>query len=94
MKDYIIKEFETCLDMSKENVFTQLYFIGLIEHENFDLTSVNEQDIESLCVFVYKDGNQYSYYISLEIKAIIKRVLGEIFSEEHLNLEIANNMPI
>ena len=94
LKDYIIEEFETCLDMSKEDVFTQLYFIGLIEHENSDLTSVNEQDIESLCVFIYKDGNQYSYYIPLEIKAIIKRVLGEIFSEERLNLEMANNMPI
>lgn len=94
LKDYIIEEFETCLDMSKEDVFTQLYFVGLLEHENSDLTSVNEQDIESLCVFVYNNGDQYSYYIPLEIKMIIKRILSEIFSEERLNLEMAANMPI
>lgn len=34
LKDYIIEDFETCLDMSKDDKFTQMYFIRLLEHEN------------------------------------------------------------
>ena len=94
LKDYIIEEFETCLDMSKEDMFTQLYFIKLLEHENSEWMSAYEQDIEDLLVFVYDNGKYYSYYIPTEIKTIIKKMLKEMSSEEQLNLQNATNIPI
>ncbi len=94
LKDYIIEEFETCLDMSKDDKFTQTYFIKLLEHENSEWMSAYEQDIEDLLVFVYDNGEHYSYYIPIEIKAIIKNMLKEISSEEQFNLQNAANTPI
>ena len=94
LKDYIIEEFETCLDMSKDDKFTQMYFIRLLEHENSEWMSAYEQDIEDLLVFVYDNGEYYSYYIPIEIKTIIKNMLKEMTSEEKLNLQNAANTPI
>ncbi len=94
LKDYIIEEFETCLDMSKEDMFTQMYFIKLLENENSEWMSAYEQDIEDLLVFVYDNGEYYSYYIPIEIKTIIKKMLKEMSSEEQLNLQNATNTPI
>jgi len=77
LKDYIIERFETCLDISKADKFTQMYFIRLLEHENSEFMSAYEQDIEDLLVFVYVNGKHYSYYIPTEIKTIIKNMLKE-----------------
>lgn len=94
LKDYIIEEFETCLDMSKDDKFTQIYFLRLLEHENSELMSAYEQDIEDLFIFIYDNGNHYSYYIPTEIKTIIKNMLKEMSSEEQFNLQNAANTPI
>lgn len=94
LKDYIIEEFETCLDMSKDDKFTQMYFIRLLEHENSEWMSAYEQDIEGLFVFVYENREHYSYYIPTEIKTIIKNMLKEMSSEEQFNLQNAANTPI
>lgn len=94
LKDYIIEEFKMCLDMSKDDKFTQMYFIRLLEHENSEWMSAYEQDIEDLLVFVYDSGEHYSYYIPTEIKEIIKNMLKEMSSEEQFNLQNAANTPI
>lgn len=94
LRDYIIEEFEICLDMSKDDKFTQMYFLRLLDYENTDLMSVYDQDIEDLFVFVYRNGKDYSYYIPTEIKTIIKSMLKEMLSEEQVNLQNAANTPI
>ena len=94
LKDYIIERFETCLDMSKDDKFTQMYFIKLLKYENSEFMSASEQDIDGLLVFVYVNGNHYSYYIPTEIKAIIKNMLKEMSSEEQFNLLNAANTSI
>lgn len=94
LKDYIIEDFEMCLDMSKDDKFTQMYFIRLLENENSKWMSAYQQDIEDLLVFVYENGNHYSYYIPTEIKKIIKNMLTEMIEEEQVNLQYAANTPI
>lgn len=94
LKDYIIERFETCLDMSKDDKFTQMYFMKLLKYENSEFMSAYEQDIDGLLVFVYFNGNYYSYYIPTEIKVIIKNMLKEMSSEEQFNLLNAANTPI
>jgi len=56
--------------------------------------SAYEQNIEMLLVFVYKNGNYYSYYIPTEIKEIIHKYLGSMTPEEKFNLENAADTPI
>ena len=94
LKEYIIENFEMCLDMSKDDPFTQMYFKKLLEHENSELMSAYEQDIESLLIFVYQNKTHYSYYIPTEIKEIIKNTLKEMSTEEQFNLQNAANTPI
>ena len=62
-----------CLESSKDEPFTKIYFERLIEHEDSEWMSAYKQDIEMLLVFVYKNGNYYSYYIPTEIKEIIHK---------------------
>ena len=94
LKDGILEEFEMSLDMSKDDSFTRLYFERLLAHENSEWMSAYQQDIEDFLVFVYKNGDYYSYYIPTEIKEIIKRLLGSMTKEEKFNLENAANTPI
>jgi hypothetical protein len=94
LKKYIIEDFEMCLDMSKDDTFTQMYFQRLLEHENSKWMSAYEDDIESLLVFVYENGDHYSYYIPTEIKDIIKTMLKEMTTEAQINLQNAANTPI
>ncbi len=94
LKNYIIEDFEDCLDMSKYDQFTKIYFKRLIEHENTEYMSAYQQDIESLLVFVYDNNGYYSYYIPTEIKEIISRLLGTMSREEAQNLENAADTPI
>ncbi len=94
LKNYILEDFEFCLDECKDDKFIQMYFERLINHENSECMSVYEQDIESLLVFVYNNGNYYSYYIPTEIKQIINKLLGSRTPEEKFNLENAANTPI
>ena len=89
LRDFIIEDFEFCLESSKDEPFTKMYFERLIEHEDSEWMSAYEQDIEMLLVFVYKNGNYYSYYIPTEIKAIIHKHLGSMTPEERFNLENA-----
>lgn len=76
LKDYILDNFEFCLDMSKDDMFTRMYFDRLVNNENSLFMSAYQDDIESLMVFVYENGDHYSYYIPTEIKKIIKKLLG------------------
>lgn len=94
LKEYVINDFEVCLDMNKDDIFTQMYFQRLLDHENSEWMSAYQDDIESLLVFVYENGNHYSYYIPTEIKEIIKKVLEGMSSEERFNLENAADTPI
>lgn len=75
LKEYIMDDFEMILDMSKDDIFTRMYFERLLEHENSIFLSAYQSDIESLMVFVYENGDHYSYYIPSEIKKIIKKLL-------------------
>ena len=75
LKEYIIDDFEMILDMTKDDIFTRMYFERLLENENSIFLSAYQSDIESLMVFVYKNGDHYSYYVPAEIKKIIKKLL-------------------
>ena len=94
LRDYIIEDFEDCLDMTKDDLFTKMYFERLVDHENSEWMSAYQQDIEALLVFVYDNGKYYSYYIPTEIKEIINKLLGSMSPEEKFNLENAANTPI
>ena len=94
LRDFILEDFEFCLESSKDEPFTKIYFERLIEHEDSEWMSAYEQDIEMLLVFVYKNGDHYSYYIPTEIKAIIHKHLGSMTPEERFNLENAADTPI
>ena len=75
LKEYIIDDFEMILDMSKDDIFTRMYFERLLENENSAFLSAYQSDIEHLMVFVYENGDHYSYYIPTEMKKIIKKLL-------------------
>lgn len=75
LKEYIIDDFEMILDMTKDDIFTRMYFERLLENENSIFLSAYQSDIESLMVFVYENGDHYSYYVPAEIKKIIKKLL-------------------
>ena len=94
LRDSIIEEFEDCLEVSKDDPFTQRYFEKLIENENSSFMSAYEEDIEDFLVFVYKNGDHYSYYIPTEIKRVINKLLGSMTPEEKFNLNNAANTPI
>lgn len=76
LKRYIIGKFEMCLDMSKDDIFTKMYFQNLLANENSISMFAYQDDIEGLWVFVYDDGSHYSYYVPTEIKKIIKKKLN------------------
>ena len=94
LRDFILEDFEFCLESSKDNQFTKNYFEKLINYENTELMFAYEQDIEMLLVFIYKNGDYYSYYIPTEIKEIIYKLLGSMTPEEIFNLENAADTPI
>lgn len=75
LKEYIIDNFEIILDISKDDIFTRMYFERLLENEDSVFLSAYQSDIESLMVFVYENGDHYSYYVPSEIKKIIKKLL-------------------
>ncbi len=75
LKEYIIDDFEIILDISKDDIFTRMYFERLLENEDSVFLSAYQSDIESLMVFVYENGDHYSYYVPSEIKKIIKKLL-------------------
>lgn len=94
LKDYILDEFEFCLNVSKDDDFTKMYFEKLMNNENSEWISTFEQDLKSLFIFVYNNDNHYSYYIPTEIKQIINKLLGDMTYESKFNLENAINTPI
>ncbi len=71
---YIIDDFKLLIEMSKDDFFTQLYFIRLLENEDSIMFSAYESDIKSLIVFPYENNGYYSYFIPNEIKKIIKDI--------------------
>lgn len=76
LKENILDEFEFCLKMANDDVFTKIYFENLLSHENSKVIAAYEQDIDACFVFIYKKDNHYSYYIPDEIKRIIKKELN------------------
>ena len=94
LKDYILDDFEFCLNEAKDEEFTKRYFERLINDENSELKSFFAQDLESLLVFVYKNDDYYSYYIPTEIKQIITKLLDDVTLEAKFNLENAPDTPI
>lgn len=73
LKDYLIEMFESSLDMSYDDKNTKAFFKRLIENENSSVMAAYNMDIDSLNVFVYKDGDHISYYIPDEFKNIINK---------------------
>lgn len=76
LSKYIIDEFKVTLEMTKDDVFTQLFFIRLVNNENSMIFSAYESDVEDFLVFAYDKGSYYTYYIPDEIRKIIKQKLG------------------
>lgn len=62
--------------MSKDDMFTKIYFRRLTNNENYMFMSAYKNDIEGLWVFIYENNDNYSYYIPNEIKKIIKKELN------------------
>ena len=73
---YIIEEFKETLEMTKDDMFTQMFFSKLVNNENSMIFSAYESDVEDFFVFVYDKGSYYTYYISDEIRKIIKQKLN------------------
>ena len=73
---YIIEEFKETLEMTKDDMFTQMFFSKLVNNENSMIFSAYESDVEDLFVFVYDKGSYYTYYISDEIRKIINQKLN------------------
>lgn len=73
---YIIEEFKETLEMTKDDMFTQMFFSKLVNNENSMIFSAYESDVEGFFVFVYDKGSYYTYYISDEIRKIIKQKMG------------------
>lgn len=76
LSKYIIENFEEVLEISKDDMFTQMFFSKLVSNENSMIFSAYESDIEDFFVFIYEDGSHYTYYIPDEIKKIINEKLG------------------
>ena len=72
---YIIEEFKETLEMTKDDMFTQMFFSKLVNNENSMIFSAYESDVEDFFVFVYDKGSYYAYYIPDEIRKTIKQKL-------------------
>ncbi len=72
---YIIEEFKETLEMTKDDMFTQMFFSKLVNNENSMIFSAYESDVEDFFVFVYDKGSYYTYYIPDEIRKTIKQKL-------------------
>ena len=72
---YIIEEFKETLEMTKDDMFTQMFFNKLVNNENSMIFSAYESDVEDFFVFVYDKGSYYTYYIPDEIRKTIKQKL-------------------
>ena len=53
LKEAIIDKFKLVLDLSKDDIFTQMFFERLVKNENTNVFSAYTQDVRSLLVFVY-----------------------------------------
>ena len=73
---YIVEEFKETLEMTKDDMFTQMFFNKLVNNENSMIFSAYESDVEDFFVFTYDKGPYYTYYIPDEIRKIIKQKLG------------------
>ena len=72
LAEIIIEEFKEILRLSKDDIFTQMFFERLVHNENSSIFSAYEQDVEHFTVFAYDSGEHYSYYIPDEIRKIIR----------------------
>lgn len=72
---YIIEEFKETVEMTKDDMFTQMFFNKLVNNENSMIFSAYESDVEDFFVFVYDKVSYYTYYIPDEIRKIIKQKL-------------------
>lgn len=62
--------------MTKDDMFTQMFFSKLVNNGNSMIFSAYESGVEDFFVFVYDKGSYYTHYISDEIRKIIKQQLG------------------
>lgn len=76
LSEFIIEDFKETLEMTKDDMFTQMFFNKLVNNENSMIFSAYESDVEDFIVFVYDKGPYYTYYIPDEIRKIIKQKLG------------------
>ena len=76
LSKYLIDEFKETLEISKDDIFTQMFFSKLINNENSMIFSAYFSDVENFIVFVYDNGSYYTYYIPDEIRKIIKKKLN------------------
>lgn len=76
LSEFIIEDFKEILEMTKDDMFTQMFFNKLVNNENSMIFSAYESDVEDFIVFVYDKGPYYTYYIPDEIRKIIKQKLG------------------
>lgn len=76
LSKYIIEEFKETLEVTKGDIFTQMFFSKLVNNENSMIFSAYESDVEDFFVFAYDKGSYYTYYIPDEIRKIIKQKLG------------------
>ena len=72
---YIIEEFKETIEMTKDDMFTQMFFNRLVNNENSMIFSAYESDVEDFFVFVYDKGSYYTYYVPDEIRKTIKQKL-------------------
>ena len=76
LSKYLIDEFKETLEISKDDIFTQMFFSKLVRNENSMIFSAYFSDVENFLVFVYDNGSCYTYYIPDEIRKIIKKKLN------------------
>jgi len=76
LSKYIIEEFKETLEMTRDDMFTQMFFSRLVNNENSMIFSAYESDVEDFFVFVYDKVSYYTYYIPDEIRKIIKQKIG------------------
>lgn len=67
LKNNIMDQFEKNLSMC-DFIETREYFRKILKNENNVINDMNYCDVQEMTLFVYKEDNEYHYYIPKEIK--------------------------
>lgn len=76
--EYILKNFNELLTMTKDDIFTQIYFNKLLTDENKAVAEKMPSDIEDFIIFIYEQDDEIRYFIPKEIKDIIKKEIPKV----------------